>query len=141
MAQALAVSDNIFAVKTHLFLGEDELVKAVKRFGLTSPVTKVPSLALGTSGVKPLEMTNAYNLFANGGKKVEPYFITKVTGRDGEILYQKKLKRPAILKQEDAYVMTQMLTGIFDIKLNGYATVTGASIAPCLLYTSPSPRD
>ena len=132
MAQALAVSDNIFAVKTHLFLGENELVKAVKRFGLTTPMAKVPSLALGTSGVKPLEMTNAYNLFANGGKKVEPYFITKVTGRDGEVLYQRKVERPAVLKQEDAYVMTQMLTGIFDKKLNGYASVTGASIAPKL---------
>ena len=132
MAQALAVSDNIFAVKTHLFLGEDELVKAVKRFGLTSPVAKVPSLALGTSGVKPLEMTNAYNFFANGGKKVNPYFITKVTGRDGEVLYQRKVKRPQILSQEDAYVMTQMLTGVFDKKLNGYASVTGASIAPKL---------
>ncbi len=132
MAQALAVSDNIFAVKTHMFLGEEELVKAGRRFGLNSPMTKVPSLALGTSGVKPLEMTNAYNLFANGGKKVRPYFITKVTGRDGEVLYQRKLKRASVLKQEDAYVMTQMLTGIFDKKLNGYASVTGASIAPKL---------
>ena len=132
MAQALAVSDNIFAVKTHLFLGEDALVKAVKRFGLTSPMAKVPSLALGTSGVRPLEMTNAYNLFANGGKKVEPYFITKVTGRDGETLYQKEIKRPRVLSQEDAYVMTQMLTGVFDKRLNGYASVTGASIAPKL---------
>lgn len=132
LAQALAVSDNIFAVKTHLFLGENELVKAVKRFGLTTPMAKVPSLALGTSGVKPLEMTNAYNLFANGGKKVKPYFITKVTGRDGEVLYQKKLERTKVLKQEDAYVMTQMLTGVFDKKLNGYASVTGASIAPKL---------
>ncbi len=132
MAQALAVSDNIFAVKTHLFLGEEELVKAVKRFGLTAPMDKVPSLALGTSGVKPLEMTNAYNLFANGGKKVKPYFITKVTGRDGEVLYKRKVERKAVLKQEDAYVMTQMLTGVFDKKLNGYASVTGASIAPKL---------
>jgi len=70
MAQALALSDNIFAVKTHLFLGESELVKALKRFGLTTPMPHVPSLALGTSGVKPIEMTNAYNIFANGGKRV-----------------------------------------------------------------------
>ncbi|WP_462405965.1 transglycosylase domain-containing protein [Gracilibacillus sp. Marseille-QA3620] len=132
MAQAIAVSDNIYAVKTHLFLGQEELVKAGKRFGLTSKMTKVPSLALGTSGVKPIEMANAYNYFANGGKKVKPFFITKVLDRDGSTLYERKPKKKKALDQANAYVMTQMLTGVFDEKLNGYASVTGSSIIPKL---------
>ena len=132
MAQAIALSDNIYAVKTHLFLGQDELVKAVKRFGLTSKMAKVPSLALGTSGVKPIEMTNAYNHFANGGKKVKPFFITKVVGREGETLYERKPQKKKALDKANSYVMTQMLTGVFDQKLNGYASVTGSSIIPKL---------
>ena len=132
MAQAIALSDNIYAVKTHLFLGQEELVKAVKRFGLTSKMNKVPSLALGTSGVKPIEMANAYNHFANGGKKVQPFFITKVVGRDGDTLYERKPKRKKALDTANAYVMTQMLTGVFDKKLDGYASVTGSSIIPKL---------
>jgi len=132
MAQAIALSDNIYAVKTHLFLGQEELVKAVKRFGLTSKMNKVPSLALGTSGVKPIEMANAYSHFANGGKKVKPFFITKVVGRDGDTLYERKPKRKKALDTANAYVMTQMLTGVFDKKLDGYASVTGSSIIPKL---------
>lgn len=132
MAQALALSDNIFAVKTHLFLGESELVKALKRFGLTTPMPHVPSLALGTSGVKPIEMTNAYNIFANGGKRVEPHFITRIEGKDGQLLYERKSPKRSPLNKKDTYVMTQMLTGIFDKKLNGYASVTGATIIPKL---------
>ena len=132
MAQAIALSDNVYAVKTHLFLGQDELVKAGKRFGLTSKMEKVPSLALGTSGVKPIEMANAYNHFANGGKKVKPYFITKVVDREGETLYERKPEKKKALDTANAYVMTQMLTGVFDQKLNGYAPVTGASIIPKL---------
>ena len=132
MAQAIALSDNIYAVKTHLFLGQEELVKAVKRFGLTSKMNKVPSLALGTSGVRPIEMANAYNHFANGGKKVQPFFITKVVGRDGDTLYERKPKRKKALDTANAYVMTQMLTGVFDKKLDGYASVTGSSIIPKL---------
>lgn len=67
MMQALAVSDNIYAVKTHLLLGQDVLVQTAKQFGLTTPMEKVPSLALGTSGVHLLDMVNAYSLLANGG--------------------------------------------------------------------------
>ena len=56
LLQALALSDNIYAVKTHLFLGMDKLIDAAKQFGINSPLQKVPSLALGTSPVKPIEM-------------------------------------------------------------------------------------
>ncbi len=50
MAQALALSDNVYAVKTHLFLGEKTLVETAKRFGITTDMAAVPSLALGTPG-------------------------------------------------------------------------------------------
>ncbi|WP_430413648.1 transglycosylase domain-containing protein [Lederbergia citrea] len=129
MAQALAVSDNIYAVKTHLFLGQDVLVDTAKRFGITTDMKKVPSLALGTSGVKVVELLNAYSMIANGGKKVEPVFIQKVEDSRGKVIYEAKQNNEQILKRDLAYVMSQMMTGMFDVKLNGYATVTGASIA------------
>ncbi|WML50468.1 PBP1A family penicillin-binding protein [Neobacillus sp. PS3-34] len=128
LAQALALSDNIFAVKTHLFLGENTLLETAKRFGITSKMSKVPSLALGTSGVRIIEMANAYSLFANGGKKVSPAFITRVEDYNGKVIYEKADDDKMALKPGQAYVMTQMLTGIFDSKLNGYATVTGSTV-------------
>ncbi|MDQ0342954.1 1A family penicillin-binding protein [Lederbergia wuyishanensis] len=129
MAQALAVSDNVYAVKTHLFLGERVLVDTVKKFGINSKMSAVPSLALGTSGVKVVEILNAYSMLANGGKKVEPIFIQKVVDYRGKVIYEVEQKEEQILKPEHAFIMSQMMTGMFDSKLNGYASVTGASIA------------
>ena len=129
LAQALALSDNIFAVKTNLFLGSDTLVNTARKFGISTKLASVPSLALGTSGVRVIEMANAYSLFANGGKKVEPTLITKVEDYNGNVIYQKKASDEQVLDPKKAFVMTEMLTGIFDPKLNGYSSVTGSTVA------------
>lgn len=128
LAQALAVSDNIFAVKTHLFLGEETLIDTAKKFGLSTKMSKVPSLALGTSGVRVIEMANAYSMFANGGKKVSPNLITRVEDFNGDVIYEKENKEEKVLDPAKAFVMTQMMTGVFDPKLSGYARVTGSTI-------------
>ncbi|WP_442596986.1 transglycosylase domain-containing protein [Neobacillus sp. D3-1R] len=128
LAQALALSDNVIAVKTHLFLGEEVLIDTAKRFGIASKMAKVPSLALGTSGVRVIEMANAYSHFANGGKEVDPIFITRVENFQGDIIYENQSEHKQVLQPEQTYVMTQMLTGIFDSKLNGYASVTGSTM-------------
>lgn len=128
LAQALALSDNIFAVKTHLFLGEDTLIHTARKFGLSTKMAKVPSAALGTSGVRVIEMANAYSMFANGGKKVSPTLITRVEDYNGNIIFEKEAENKRVLNPAKAFVMTQMMTGIFDSKLNGYAKVTGSSV-------------
>src|SRR5699024_9248042 len=69
LAQALALSDNVYAVKTNLYLGVDQLIETARTFGITSELPPVPSLALGTSSVTVEEMVAAYGMLANGGKK------------------------------------------------------------------------
>ncbi len=128
MAQALAVSDNVYAVKTHLFLGEHTLVDTAKRFGITSTMAEVPSLALGTAGVRVIELANAYSLFANGGKQVEPVMIKRIEDRKGDIIYEHPEESKEVLRPDLAFVMTHMMTGMFDQKLNGYSSVTGSSM-------------
>ncbi|WML46283.1 PBP1A family penicillin-binding protein [Neobacillus sp. PS3-40] len=132
MAQALALSDNIFAVKTHLFLGEETLIQMAKRFGISTKMAKVPSLALGSSGVRVIDMANAYSMFANGGEKVTPTLITKVEDYNGKVIYEKKESHEQALDPAKAFVMTKMMTGIFDTRLNGYASVTGSTIKKVL---------
>ncbi|MDP4084213.1 MAG: PBP1A family penicillin-binding protein [Bacillota bacterium] len=132
LAQALALSDNIFAVKTHLFMGEDTLVQTAKKFGISTKMKKVPSLALGSSGVRIIDMASAYSLFANGGKKVTPTLITRVEDFNGKVIYQKEPDHEQILDPAKAFVMTQMLKGIFDPKLNGYSSVTGSTVLKLL---------
>ncbi|MDA7025348.1 transglycosylase domain-containing protein [Bacillus sp. CLL-7-23] len=129
LLQALALSDNIYAVKTHLFLGMDKLVNTAKQFGIDSHLQKVPSLALGTSPVKPIEMVNGYAMFANGGKKIKPSFITKITDSDGNVLYEKPNDDQQVIDQQAAFITAHMMTGMFDKSLNGYTSVTGQKIA------------
>ncbi|BDG49156.1 transglycosylase domain-containing protein [Parageobacillus sp. KH3-4] len=128
LAQAIALSDNVFAVKTHLFIGEDKLVETAKKLGITSKLKAVPSLALGTSPVKVIDMVKAYSAFANNGKKVEPIFIKKVVNHQGETIYEYKPSGKQALDPDAAYVTAQLMTGMFDPKLNDYTTVTGQSI-------------
>ncbi|RZT21132.1 transglycosylase domain-containing protein [Fictibacillus sp. BK138] len=128
MAQALALSDNIYAVKTNLYLGPDKLVKTAKKFGIKSELAGIPSLALGSKAVGVLELTNAYGVFANGGKKTDPVFITKITDSKGEVLYQHKYESEQVIDENKAFVMTDLLAGTFDEKLNDYTSVTGSSI-------------
>jgi penicillin-binding protein 2D len=128
LAQALAVSDNIYAVKTHLFMGIDTLINNAKKFGISTKMDKVPSLALGTSGVRVIDMANAYSIFANGGKKVNPTLITKVEDYNGNVIFESNPEAERVLDPAKAFVMTQMMTGMFDKKLNGYAKVTGNSL-------------
>ncbi|EEL48288.1 YwhE (Penicillin-binding protein, Glycosyl Transferase Family 51) [Bacillus cereus Rock3-44] len=135
MAQALAVSDNVYAVKTHLFLGEDSLTKTAKQFGIKSALKDVPSLALGTSPVKPIEMVSAYSMFANGGKQVQPTFIRRVVDNEGNILYDAHLESKQVLDKSNTFVMEEMMTGMFNDKLSGYASVTGHSLLPKLSRT------
>ncbi|WIY61258.1 transglycosylase domain-containing protein [Bacillus arachidis] len=135
MAQALAVSDNVYAVKTHLFLGEDSLAKTAKQFGITSSLKDVPSLALGTSPVKPIEMVSAYSMFANGGKQVKPTLIRRVVDNEGNILYDAHLESKQVLDKNNTFVMEEMMTGMFNKNLSGYASVTGQSLLQKLSRT------
>ena len=132
LAEAIALSDNVYAVKTHLFLGEKKLNATAKRFGIKSEMDTLPSSALGTSGVKVIEMVNAYGILANGGKAIKPRFIKRVENYRGEVLYQAPGQFERAIDPDLAFVMTGMLTGVFNEQYNGHATVTGATIIPKL---------
>jgi 1A family penicillin-binding protein len=128
LAQAIALSDNVYAVKTHMSLGESALVDASRRLGISGKLPTVPSLALGTSTVRIVDMVNAYGILANGGKKIEPTFIKKIVDHNGEVIYEQSKTKEQILDKDAAFVTTHMMTGMFDEKLNDYTKVTGRTI-------------
>lgn len=132
MAEALAVSDNIYAVKTNLLLEPETLVGTMKQFGVASKLEAVPSLALGTSEMTVLEMANAYATIASGGVYGEPVFITKVESTDGTVLYQYKEKSERRFNSKKMAILTRMMTGMFDKTMSDYATPTGSAIAKSL---------
>ena len=128
MSAAIAYSDNIYAIKTHIFLGEDTLVNTAKK--LNVKLNNNISAALGTDEVNILNMMQAYGTFANEGYYVKPHFITKVEDIDGNVLYKYKKKKKQILNSETVYILNELLTSSYDVNLLDYNTPTCLGIAP-----------
>ncbi|KGP74178.1 transglycosylase domain-containing protein [Pontibacillus yanchengensis] len=129
LAQAIALSDNVYAVKTNVFLGEETLVETAQRMGISGSLPAVPSLALGTASVSVQEMVGAYSLFANGGKEVTPQTIQRITDSHGHTVYERNEEAgEQIIDEDNAFVMAHLMTGMFDESLNDYMKVTGSSI-------------
>jgi penicillin-binding protein 1A len=84
--RALELSINVPAVKTYMMVGGDRVVDFAKRLGITADLPKYPSLSLGAAGVSPLEMTAAYNVFANGGVYIKPRYVQKITDQTERVL-------------------------------------------------------
>ncbi len=124
MAAAIAFSDNIFAVKTHLFLGEEVLVDTAHRLGIKSELSAVPSLALGSGEINIIEMVNAYATFANEGYKVTPHLITKVEDISGNVLYEFKEEPEQILNKSLVYILNELLTSTYASEFVDYTSPT-----------------
>ncbi|MET3684183.1 1A family penicillin-binding protein [Alkalibacillus flavidus] len=130
LAQALAVSDNIYAVKTNQMIGPENLAEAADVFGIDVEVEPGLALALGTESASVYEMTRAYGLLANRGQSVDPYIIDKIENRDGDVVYEHEpSQQETVLDERYAFVLTHLLTGMFDERLSDYLRVTGAPIS------------
>lgn len=128
MAAALAYSDNIYAVKTHLFLGEEKLVETMQNVGLKEHLNPIPSLALGSQELNMLDYANAYNTLASGGYKNDIYFIEKVEDIKGNILYEHKDKRELVLNTNYQYILSEMMSNSYNIDFIKYNSPTALSI-------------
>jgi penicillin-binding protein 1A len=106
---ALIFSRNVVTIKILRDIGIDYVIDYARRFGITSPLSRDLSLALGSSGVSLLELTNAYSVFANLGELVSPIFITRVLDRHGTILEERTTQRERVLEKDTAYIMTHLL--------------------------------
>ncbi|MBE6157666.1 MAG: PBP1A family penicillin-binding protein [Firmicutes bacterium] len=114
MATAIAYSENIYAVKTHLFLGSDALINVARRVGITSKLEDIPSLPLGTNEINIKEMAAGYAAFANLGYKVKPHLIEKVVDLKGNILYQADNTKELVLNSSLVFILNNMLTATYD---------------------------
>lgn len=134
MAAAISYSDNIYAVKTHLFLGEDMLINTAKRIGITSKLTPIPSLALGTEEMSLMEITAAYSSFANQGYKINPHFIKKVEDSKGNALYENKEEKIEVLNSSLTYILNEMLTYTYNKNFIDYNYPTLISLLPNITH-------
>jgi penicillin-binding protein 1A len=112
-ARALLLSANAATVRVSRAIGEPAVIAAAQRNGITSPLTPVPSIALGAEGVTPVELVAAYAPFDNGGLRVTPRLVTRIEAPDGTLLWSSEIKRPTpVMNPQDAYEITEMLQGV-----------------------------
>jgi penicillin-binding protein 1A len=110
---AFALSLNTIAVRLASYVGPQNVVAVAHRLGITSELGNDASISLGTSEVTPLEMTAAFVPFANGGRPVIPYVVSRITTRDGALLYERQGSglNQAVASQYLAY-MNDMLHAV-----------------------------
>ncbi len=87
---ALAHSVNTVAARLADEVGRDNVAAVAHRMGIVSPINTDPAMALGTSLVTPFEMAQAYDTFANGGYRIQPYAIERIRTASGQVLMQHK---------------------------------------------------
>lgn len=124
MNAALAYSDNIYAVKTHLFLGESTLVDTLKLMGLDEKLDDNPSLALGATEINMLDYAEAYSTLASGGEHNELYFINKIEDIDGNILYIRNDDGRQVLDKSITYILNESLTNTYNYNYVDYNSPT-----------------
>ncbi|MEK4876575.1 MULTISPECIES: transglycosylase domain-containing protein [Paenibacillus] len=115
MRQAIAASDNIYAVNTIMKIGADKVSEMAAKMGIDSPLQSVPSLALGTSPISPLEMAAAFAVIGNSGQKMPTTAILKITDSNGMVLYEApQPKGVTVVEPAAAYVLTRLMEGVFE---------------------------
>lgn len=129
MAEAIAVSDNVYAVKTNMFLGADKLVETAQKVGIEAELSAVPSLALGTGEMSVLDLARGYTTFATGGYRQDIGFIRRVEDSEGNVLYEKDSTKDLVLNMNYTYILTEMLTGTTNSQFKDYANPTALTIA------------
>ncbi|TVO61752.1 penicillin-binding protein 1A [Spiribacter vilamensis] len=113
LREALTYSRNLVSIRVLRRVGTEPTIDHIERFGL--PGDRLPrnlSLALGAAGVTPLELARAYAVFANGGKRVEPHFIDRVVGNQGETAYEASAPVERAISAENAWLMRSMLQDV-----------------------------
>ena len=130
LASAIVLSDNIYAIKTHLFLGEEKLVNIAKKLNISDSLTKIPSLALGSEELSLLSMITGYQVLANEGIKIEPYFIEKIEDNKGNVIYEHKTKEEKILDQDKTFILNSMLSNCTSTAYISYSYPTCTSLIP-----------
>ncbi len=110
LIQAFAESSNAVAAQLTDEVGPAEVARTARRLGIASPLAEVASLALGTSGVTPLELTGAYAAFANGGNAVQPFGVLSIRTRSGRVLYRRAAPASGgVMSANDNMQMTRLM--------------------------------
>lgn len=115
LRSALARSRNPVAVQLGQRYGMDSIASLAHRLGVDSDIELLPSSAIGASVMQPLDLVAAYAAFANLGARVEPRFITHVTGGDGRTVWVNPMVEPRLVMDPAvAFIVRDMLRDVVE---------------------------
>ncbi|MFC1895106.1 penicillin-binding protein 1A [Thermodesulfobacteriota bacterium] len=112
--EALTRSRNVITVKILQDIGIDYVISYARKLGVTSPLARDLSIALGSSGISLLEAVTAYSVFANEGFLIQPCFVTQILDRDGNVLEEHEPKAEKAVDKNTAYITTNLLQGVVE---------------------------
>lgn len=116
---AFAYSKNTVAAKIGEEVGTSTIANMARRFGITTPINTLPSMVLGTSEARVIDMTRAFASVAAKGRSITPYGISKVTTIDGDVIYSTKPQKSIQLVED------WVAGGMTDLMQTAVATGTG----------------
>jgi 1A family penicillin-binding protein len=113
--RALIKSANAATVRVSQAVTIPRIIDFAKRLGIVSPLPNVPSMALGSAEVTPLELVTAYAAFANGGLRVKPRLVRSIETADKTQIWSKDEEHGTpVMDPRDAYQVTSMLQSVVD---------------------------
>lgn len=122
LREGIRKSINLVAVRVvKELVPATEVKSTAERMGISTNIRAVDAIALGTSEVYLLDMVNAYSAFPNQGVLNQPFGITKVEDRYGNVIKEYHPIREEVLREESAYMMTSMLQTVMDAGTGGSA--------------------
>jgi len=114
LKEALAKSLNIIAIKLVYRLTPKKVIATARRFGITSPLKPNYSIALGASGVSPLQMASAYSVIANLGDRKETFFVSRIEDYAGNRIYEHYSASDRRFSPAEMYPLVDMLQGVVE---------------------------
>ena len=108
---ALSKSMNTATVRLAQEVGIDTVMRTAQKLGIIAPLPRDLSLALGSAGVSMLEMGTAYAVPANGGRRIYPYAITRITTKEGRVLFERKSPQhyQPVIRPASAHTLSRMM--------------------------------
>ncbi|HEX2093643.1 MAG TPA: PBP1A family penicillin-binding protein, partial [Longimicrobiaceae bacterium] len=112
--RSLRESVNTVAVRLAERVGVGRVRATARRMGITTPIPQLPSIAIGASAVRPMELAAAYSAFATLGRRAEPRWVLRVEDRDGKTLWEPGARRRRVLDAATAFVVTSLMRDVVD---------------------------
>ncbi|HEX6912100.1 MAG TPA: PBP1A family penicillin-binding protein [Longimicrobium sp.] len=111
---SLRQSINTVAIRLAERAGLEDVAATAHRAGIRADFPPLPSIAIGATAVRPMELVTAYTPFATLGYRVQPRYVTRVEDRDGRVIWRQRVRRRRVMDRGVAFLVTTLMRGVVD---------------------------